>query len=198
MKYRYVVIEREYGSGGTGIGQLLSERTKIPCYGSEILKGVSCKLQIPVSDIEKYEENTTNSFLYSLYAFSRMSAEPESLLSAENRIFMEEQALIREYAMQGAGIFIGRCAAGALEDKKTLKVFIYADRESRKRRAIEEYKIPEKMADLIISKYDRKRRNFYSVNTGKKWNDWNNYDMVLDSGSLGSESCVNIIQAALG
>ena len=41
MRYKYVVIEREYGSGGTGIGKLLSEKTGIPCYGSEILKNVN-------------------------------------------------------------------------------------------------------------------------------------------------------------
>ena len=86
MKYRYVVIEREYGSGGTGIGQKLSEKTGIPCYGSEILKGVSEKLQIPVSAIEQYEENTTNSFLYSIYALGRMHDESANLLSWKSRI----------------------------------------------------------------------------------------------------------------
>lgn len=197
MKYRYVVIEREYGSGGTGIGKKLSEKIGIPCYGSEILKGVSEKLQIPVSDIEQYEENTTNSFMYSLYAFGRMHDESANLLSGENQIFMEEQNLIREYALQGTAIFVGRCAASALENKNILAVYIHADRECRKRRAIEEYGIPEKMADSVVTKYDRKRRNFYSVNTGKKWNDWNNYDMVLDSGKLGVEGCVNAIQAVL-
>lgn len=44
MKYKYVVIKREYGSGGTGIGKLISEKTGIPCYGSEILEDVSKKL----------------------------------------------------------------------------------------------------------------------------------------------------------
>lgn len=197
MKYRYVVIEREYGSGGTGIGQKLSEKTGIPCYGSEILKGVSEKLQIPVSAIEQYEENTTNSFLYSIYALGRMHDESANLLSGENQIFMEEQNLIREYALQGTAIFVGRCAASALENKNILAVYIHADRECRKRRAIEEYGIPEKMADSVVTKYDRKRKNFYSVNTGKKWNDWNNYDMVLDSGKLGVEGCVNAIRAVL-
>lgn len=197
MKYKYVVIEREYGSGGTEIGQLLSEKTGMPCYGIEILKGVSEKLQIPVSDIEQYEENTTNSFLYSIYALGRMNDQSANLLSGENRIFIEEQRLIKEYALQGSAIFVGRCAASALEDKDVLAVYIHANRESRKHRAITEYGIPEKLADSVVSKYDKKRKNYYSVNTGKKWNDWNNYDIVLDSGRLGVEGCASIIRAAL-
>ena len=197
MRYDYVVIEREYGSGGTEIGKILSEKTNIPCYGSEILDGVSEKLQIPVSDIQKYEESTTNSFLYSIYAIGKMNEGAEHLLSKENQIFLEEQNLIKAYAMQGSAIFVGRCAASALESKRVLKVFIQADADSRRQRAVKEYGIPENMADGTMAKYDKKRRNYYLVNTGKKWKDWSNYDIVLDSGKLGIPACVRIIQATM-
>ena len=195
MQYDYIVIEREYGSGGTGIGQMLSEKIGIPCYGSEIPEGVSERLHIPVSDIQKYEESTTNSFLYSIYAIGKMNDGADDFLSNENRIFLEEQKLIEEYSMRGSAIFVGRCAASALESKEVLKVYIHADVESRKQRAVREYGIPEKMAESTMAKYDKKRRNYYNTNTGKKWNDWNNYDMILDSGKLGLDNCVRIIQS---
>lgn len=195
MRYDYIVIEREYGSGGTGIGQMLSDKIGIPCYGSEILEGVSERLHIPVSDIQKYEESTTNSFLYSIYAIGKMNDGADNLLSNENRIFLEEQKLIGEYALHGPAIFVGRCAASALESKNVLKVYIHADAKSRKQRAVKEYGIPENMAESTMAKYDRKRRNYYNANTGKKWNDWSNYDMILDSGKLGSDNCVRIIRS---
>ena len=198
MKYDYVVIEREYGSGGTGIGKALSEKTNIPCYGGEILEGVSKKLQIPVSDIQIFEESTTNSFLYSIYAIGKMGDGSGNYLSKENQIFLEQQNLIKEYAMQGPAIFVGRCAASALDDKNVLTVYIHADSEIRKKRAVQEYGIPENLADSTMAKFDKKRRNYYHVNTGKKWRDWSNYDIVLDSGKLGLEACVRIIQTALG
>lgn len=197
MKYDYIVIEREYGSGGTGIGSLLSEKLGIPCYGSEILEGVSERLHIPVSDIQKYEESTTNSFLYSIYAIGKMNDGADNLLSNENRIFLEEQKLIEEYALDGPAIFVGRCAARALEAKKVLKVYIHADAKTRKQRAVKEYGIPENIVESTMTKYDKKRRNYYTANTGKKWNDWSNYDMILDSGKLGLDNCVRIIQTAL-
>ena len=197
MRYDYIVIEREYGSGGTEIGKALSEKINIPCYGSEILDGVSQKLHIPISDIQKYEESTTNSFLYSIYAIGKMNEGTEHLLSKENQIFLEEQNLIKSYAMQGPAIFVGRCAASALESKRVLKVFIQADAESRRQRAVKEYGIPANMADGTMAKFDKKRRNYYLVNTGKKWKDWSNYDMILDSGKLGIPACVRVIQVAM-
>lgn len=197
MKYKYVVIEREYGSGGTEIGKLLSEKTGIPCYGNEIQEAVSKNLNIPVSEIQHYEESATNSFLYSLYAFSKMGSESGELLSKEDQVFVEQQKLIKEYALHGPAIFVGRCAAKTLGTDGVLTVFIHADKECRKQRIIKEYGIAENSAESTMAKYDRKRKSYYSANTGKKWTDRSNYHMILDSGKLGIESCVKAIQSAL-
>ena len=35
MKYRYITIEREYGSGGSTIGKELSKVCNVPCYGRD-------------------------------------------------------------------------------------------------------------------------------------------------------------------
>ena len=43
MKYQYITIEREFGSGGTRIGELLAKECKMPCYGREILECVARK-----------------------------------------------------------------------------------------------------------------------------------------------------------
>lgn len=43
MKFRYITIEREYGSGGTKIARRLSEISGVPCYGHEILEAVAKK-----------------------------------------------------------------------------------------------------------------------------------------------------------
>lgn len=197
MKYKYVVIEREYGSGGTEIGKLLSEMTGIPCYGAEILEAVSKKMNIPVSEIEQYEESVTNSFLYSLYAFGKMNGNTDDLLSNEDRIFVEQQRLIKEYASQGPAIFVGRCAAAALEPDNVLSVFIHADEIFRKSRAVTEYGIAGESVAGVMAKFDKKRKSYYSANTKKKWTDRSNYQLILDSGKLGIDQCARIIQTVL-
>lgn len=193
-----MAIEREYGSGGTGIGKLLSEKTGIPYYGSKILEDVSKQLQVPVSKIHKFEESTTGSLIYLLYTMSRMNDGTDDMLSNEDKIFIEQQKLIREYAAQGPAVFVGRCAARALDPGQTLNVFVHADKKSRQRRIITEYGIPEHTAYSTMTKFDKKRKHYYSVNIGRTWTDWDNYQIVLDSGKLGLELCAEIIRAALG
>ncbi len=198
MRYHYVVIEREYGSAGTEIGEKLSEISGIPCYGIEILERVSAKLNIGIDQIERYEEKATNSFLYSIYLMGKMNDGTDGNLSNEGLVYLEEQKIIRSLAEEGPAVFIGRCAANALKDREdVLKVFIHADRELRKKRAVEVYEIRPDSADAVIQKFDHKRSSYYTVNTGKDWRDLSNYHLILDSGKLGSRYCAGILWNAM-
>ena len=61
MKCRYVAIEREYGSGGTKIANMLAEACGISCYGHEILERVAKEHHFTVEELERYEEKSTGS-----------------------------------------------------------------------------------------------------------------------------------------
>lgn len=198
MKYHYVAIEREYGSAGTEIGKKLSEISGIPCYGIEILEQVSEKLNIGIDQIERYEERTTNSFLYSIYLMGRMNAGMNGDLSNEGLIYLEEQNIIKGLAKEGPAVFVGRCAVNALEGRDdVLRVFIHADKSLRKKRAVEAYGISRNGADAVLHKFDRKRSSYYMANTGRDWRDMSNYHLVLDSGRLGMECCAGILWNAM-
>lgn len=198
MKYHYAVIEREYGSAGTEIGKKLSEISGIPCYGIEILEQVSAKLNIGIDQIERYEERATNSFLYSIYLMGKMNEGINGSLSNEGLIYLEEQNIIKNLAEEGPAVFVGRCAANALENRNdVLRVFIHADKSLRRKRAVEDYEISKNGADAVIQKFDRKRSSYYKANTGKDWRDRANYHLILDSGKLGIERCADILWSAM-
>ena len=111
MKFRYITIERDYGSGGTKIGRKLSEVSGVPCYGKEILEAVAKKQGIPVERINQYEEKATGSLIYSMFVMSRVQAGDPSMLTTEGKVFLDEQIEIRRLAMEGPAIFLGHCAS---------------------------------------------------------------------------------------
>lgn len=80
MKYRYITIEREYGSGGSTIGKELSKVCNVPCYGREILETVAQKRGISVERIDQYEEKATGSLMYSLFLMNRVQAGDANML----------------------------------------------------------------------------------------------------------------------
>jgi len=114
MKCNYITIEREYGSGGTRIAQLLAEECRIPCYGREILEAVAKRKDVSVERMEQYEEKATNSFLYTLVMLGHANAGDSDMLTGEGAIYLEEQSEIKRMAMEGKAIFLGHCASEAL------------------------------------------------------------------------------------
>ncbi len=199
MNFKYITIEREYGSGGTKIARKLAEETGLPCYGKEILEAVSKANDIPVKDIEKYEENVTGSFLYTLYALGKSGIGNSDMLSLEGHIFIAEQAEIQKMAYGGKAIFLGHCACEALKDQKgVLKVYIRcSDENEKKKRITEDYDIPERDVQRTQKHFNKKRANYYYANTAKRWDDMNNYDVILDSAVLGIDGCVNILKSVI-
>lgn len=198
MKYKYIAIEREYGSGGTEIGHRVAEECKIKCYGREILEAVAEKMNVSVEDIQRNEEKATNSFLYAVYALGKIQEGRGDMLSYDGKLFIAEQEYIRNTALLSPAIYLGHCACEALPAKDTLKVFIRcSDKKAMDHRVLHEYGIPTKNAEATYKRFNSKRSKYYYANTAKKWDDFRNYDLVLDSGTLGIEGCVAVLKALM-
>ncbi len=198
MNYNYIAIEREYGSGGSKIGKKLSEETGIPCFGSEILEEVSKKYNISVGEIQEYGERATNSLLYSLYMMGQIQKGQENVVSMEGKIFLEEQKVIRRLAEGGKGIFLGHCASEALRGQNgVLNVFIHAHPDDKKERIQRDYGVLPEAVERTMRRFDKKRGNYFYVNTARRWNDLWQYDIVLDSSRLGIGGCTSILKRCL-
>ena len=196
MKFRYITIEREYGSGGTKIARRLWEISGVRCYGHEILEAVAKKQGIPVERINQYEEKATGSLIYSMFVMSRVQTGDPNMLTEEGKVFLDEQLEIRRLAMEGPGIFLGHCASDALREQKGfIKVFIHSENEDEvKNRITKDYGIAPAEAESTRRFYNKKRSGYFRANTGKEWKDLKNYDVVLDSSKLGIEGCVNVLK----
>lgn len=198
MRIQYIAIEREYGSGGSIAARRLAQSCGMACYGREILERAGQNLHIPVSQLERYEESTTNSFLYCVNLMSRAQTADPDLLMREGHLFVAEHQAVRELASGGRAVFIGHCASQALAGcPGVLRVFIKADPDDRRRRAVEEYGIAPEEAENTLRRFDKKRAGYYGINTAKKWRDVQNYDMILDSSTLGIDGCVAAMSALI-
>ena len=94
-------------------------------------------------------------------------------------------------------IFVGCCANEVLKDENNvLRVFIYAsDMEERIERVSQIEGVSREEAAEHIARTDRQRRDDYYFHTGKEWDKKENYDICLNTSTLGMEGCVNIIAA---
>lgn len=197
MKKRIITIERQYGSGGSAIGKLTAEKLGVNCYNRQILEMTANECGISPEYLETAEENVPTSFLYSLLLSANPARSMEDSLPLSDKVFLMESRIINEIAeKEESFVLVGRCGSYVLEDKGCFSVYIYADPEYRIQRAIKDYEIPERKAESIMKKADKRRETFYNVNTGKLWQDKDGYALCLNSAELGDELCAEIIVRA--
>lgn len=194
MKKRIITIERQYGSGGSVIGKLVSEKLNIQCYNRQILEMTAQKCGLSMESLENAEENVPTSFLYSLLLASNASKSFEDNLPLSDKVFIMESDIIRNLAKQEESfVLVGRCGNYILEDEGCFRVFIYGNKEDRIKRAIEKYGVDEKKAESFLRKTDKRRETFYNSNSGRSWQDKEQYELCLNSSELGDELCADII-----
>ena len=197
MKKTIITIERQYGSGGSIIGKLAADKLGINCYNRQILEMTAEKCGIAPEYLESAEENVPTSFLYSLLLSANPARTMEENLPLSDKVFLMESRIINEIAeKEKSFVLVGRCGSYILEEKGCFSVYIYADPESRMKRAIEQYEISENKAESIMKKADKRRETFYNVNTGRVWQDKDQYALCLNSAVLGDELCADMIVKA--
>ena len=194
MKYNLVAIERQYGSGGREIARKTAEKLGIKCYGQEILMMAAERSGFPASQLKKFEEQSNDSVWDSISQLNQMFYTDGNILSNKDRVAKAEAEIINEIANRESCVFLGRGSGFLLGERKdTLSVFIYADFDFRKERAISEYGVDSTDADKTLKTIDKKRANYYSTYRELMWGDKEGYSLMLNSGTLGIDKCVELI-----
>ena len=117
------------------------------------------------------------------------------------KLYQAQSDTIVRLAEEGPCVFVGRCAEHILRQHHyddLLNVFIYASSmDQRRQRAIKVDHISEKEADSYIAKKDKERRDYYYFHTGKEWGVMENYDLCLNTTTMGYQLCADVIRDAL-
>ncbi|MBP3271623.1 MAG: cytidylate kinase-like family protein [Ruminococcus sp.] len=189
-KIRAVAIERQYCSGGREIARLAAEKLGFACYDKELAMLTAEKMGVEPELIAKYEETLQSPFL-SPVSFKTGIDRKKNMSEV---IFEIQAEIITSLAKQAPCIIVGRCADYILRNNvPTLSVFVYANPESRLQHAMECHDIPYDKASSTMRKMDRKRSEYYKLNTRKDWDSMFGYDLCINSGKLGLDNAALLI-----
>ena len=199
---KIITIGRQYGSGGREIGQKLADIYGIPFYDNELITRAAKESGFAEETFARAEDKATNSLLYSLAMGINVYGNQDfgfAGLSLDDRIFLAQSDVIRKVADEGPCVIVGRCADYVLKERHDVfNIFIQASLDYRLKRAVEKYGVSQKKAGEVILKTDKSRANYYSYHVGEKWNNLNNYDLVIRSDLSGIDNAVSCICAYLG
>ena len=195
-----ITIARQYGSGGREIGERVAELLGLPLYDKQLITDAASKGELNAEVIKSADEATTNSLLYTLAVGSNVLGSAMHFaykMPLNDKLFLLQSEVIKEYAKKGSCVIIGRCADYVLRDESNvLRLFIYGDLDHRQERIKERH--PEVKSSQIIdviNKTDKRRASYYNFYTGNKWGRYDNYDMAINSSTLGIEGTARLIYA---
>ena len=199
MKNLIITISRQYGSGGRQIGQQLAKELNIPFYDKEIIDLAAKESGLAADFIRGQEQQLTQSLLFSIVTnfTSNSSAFNPNMLSLSDQVYLAEAKAIRSLADKGSCVMVGRCADWVLEkDYDVLRVFVCGPIEARCKRAVEEYGDKAENIQKTVQTIDKQRARYCQHYCDKAWEDAENYDLCLNSGTISLAQCVAIIKDA--
>lgn len=196
MSKNIILIDRQYGSGGREVGKMLADKLGIPFYDGQMLLMAADKYGLNPGVMKEYDEKNVKSMIYMIAMYSDYGMEDTNKLLPQ-KIYNAMAQTIMKLATEGPCVIMGRCADYILSDRKDcLSIFIYAsDMSFRIQRAVSVDNVPEKEAAGYIKKRDKQRREYYNFHTDGRWGEATNYDLCLNTSSLGYDTCVSLIES---
>ena len=194
MEKKIITISREFGSGGRSIGRALAEKLGIPFYDEELVDQVALESGFAPKFIEEHGEHSPGKSFFS-YAFAPQGV-PGIMngLSTADFLWSIQCSVILQLADKGPCVIVGRNADYVLKDRKDcLHAFIYADMDYRADRIVRLYGESEKSPQARLNEKDKRRKVNYQHYTGRSWGQAQNYDVCLNSSTLGVDRCVDIL-----
>ena len=194
---KIVTIEREYGSGGGEIAQLLAKQLGWKLWDQLLTEEIARLAECPKTVVEVREERTDSLYYRLFKSFLRGSYEGSinahklKLVDSECILKFTEQ-VVQHAAKTGNSVIVGRGAQQFLRNRPdTLRVFLYAPREDKVRRLLARGK-SEKEAEQLVDTVDRERGDFIQKYFHVEWPDRAIYHTMINT-VIGDEAVVHMI-----
>ena len=194
---KIITVEREYGSGGGEVAQLLSERLGWKLWDHLLTEEIARLADCPKAVVEVREERSDPLYYRLFKSFLRGSYEGSinayklKLVDSETILKLTER-VVRHAAGKGNCVIVGRGSQHFLEDNpETLRVFLYAAREDKVRRVMAGGKT-ESEAQELVDTVDRDRVDFIQRYFGVEWPTRSLFHIMLNT-SLGEAIVVQTI-----
>ena len=195
MSVKIITVSRQFGSGGRTIAKAVAQKLGYDYYDKEIIENVAEKTGFSRDVVASKGEEAPGKTVFS-YGFEGQGM-PGVMngMTMNDYIWTVQRNVIREIADSGKPcVIVGRSADFILRDyDDVLNVFICADMQFRKERIVKLYGESDKRPEKRLEEKDKKRAANHKHFTDLEWGYAPNYDICLNSGLLGIDTCVGLL-----
>lgn len=186
-----ITLSASYGSGGSRIGPDLAAALDVPFLDRAIPAAVAEHLDLPADEVLAHEESA-GGLLARIRSSLALSPEHD-----EDYFRLETERVLREQALTGNGVILGRAAAVVLrDDQRALHVRVDGPVERRIAQAMALEDVDMTEAERRLKQNDGAREGYVHHYYGVSARDPRLYHLVIDSTVIPLDACVELIVAA--
>ncbi len=179
-----ITINRQFGSGGHAIGEIIAKKLNIAFYDSKLIDLTAEEGGFTKEYVKKNEQKISNNLLYTLY--KQNYAYVNEAIPPQDMLFMIQTKVIREIAAKESCVIVGRSADYILKGHPNcFNVFVHANKSFRIDRIVSDYGIAPEEAEKEMERKDRERINYSKHYTGHDWDALQAYDLTVESSLFG-------------
>ncbi len=203
LNKNYVItIGRQLGAGGAVLGKAIADHFGFQYIDKEFVVLAGKNLHAALGDLDEFDEKNEPYWMGMVYtAMGTIPYLGDSWVVPTSRQLFEEQTNIMKDAVEnGPCVVIGRCGSQVFKDYENhTSIFLQGSIESRAARLANVLGRPVDVEQdgKRIEKEDKERAKYYQTYTGKRWDDMNEYDFMLDTTKLTDEQIKEIVIAFL-
>lgn len=193
-----LLIDREFGAGGTTIAAMLARRLGWKLFDDELSQEIARLAKIPLEICRKREERK-DPLVHRLInliwrgSFDRNLPSPDLAILDTDRLVCLVEHVVKKAAETRPCIMVGRGAPYFLRERNDiLSIFLYASRELKYHRVLKRLGGNEKEAIEMVDSQDEDRRKFVKHYFGHEWPSRELYHAMFNTG-VGDELTVDAI-----
>jgi cytidylate kinase len=195
-----VTVSGRYGCGAVAVAHLAAERLGYLFVDEQLPVVVAKRLGTSREAVESAEDLGASVSERVLRALETGTPEVQGAESAsfEQECLLQVQEAVREFGSRGDCVIFGRGASAILgRGSGIVRAFLFAPRDWRMRRVMEGHGVDERTAAEEIDRVDHIRAAYVSAYYSLNWMDPENYDLCLDTSTLGIERSAELLAAAV-
>ena len=190
-RFRNICISREAGAGGGTIARLVGTRLDWKVFDHEIVDAIAQRMAVPIEEVQSVDELAPSVMQDWILPLREEHYAPQEA-------YLDHLAkLIEAIGRAGESVIVGRGAGFLLPRESTLSVRIIAPLKVRATRLAERMGVSIRTARRAARDLDRRRAQFDRTMHRADPTDPHQFDLVLDSNSLGIEISVEVLVRAI-
>jgi cytidylate kinase len=190
-RFQNICISREAGAGGGQLAKLIGQGLGWKVYDEELVEAIAHRMGSAIEDVRSLDELAP-------------SMVQDWLLPLREEYYAPQEAyldhlakLIEAIGRAGDSILVGRGAGFMLPRDTTLSIRVIAPLKARAQRLAERMGVSPRTARRAARELDRRRAQFDRTMHRANPNDPHNFDLVLNTDTLGLELAAEIVASTV-